>query len=185
MLSNLLTTYLTATTADGFLVYSERSGRVSSHRHLLISAVSENLHPEKDGVFGPQPANSLFLAAARGIGEELSPRLVPESPSTDIYLLGLDFHMHGFHPGLLFYLPLSATREEVERACRESPGKDFQEGRLLFLRVGNPADIDLALSQSHWFSAGKASVIRTLEFLSCRSHSQGLSMIEIAASLAR
>jgi hypothetical protein len=183
-LSNILPTYVTATTADGFLVYSQRTGRVASYRHFLMSAVSEKLHPEKDAFFAPQPAESLFLAAARGVREELSPKLVPKNPAGEIYLLGLEFHMDGYHPGLLFYLPLSASRAEVERACRESPGTDFQECQLLFVHLNNASDVEIALRKPSWFSAGKASMIRTLEFLSCRGIHGGVSMAQVAAELA-
>jgi hypothetical protein len=133
----------------------------------MTSAVSENLNPEKELVFGSQPAESLFLAAARGVREELSPELEPRNPTSDLYLLGLEFHLQGCHPGLLFYFPLSETRAQVEQACCEFTGKDFFETarRPEFVSLDSPSDIETALSGQEWSSAGKASVIRTLEFL--------------------
>ena len=184
-LSNILTAYLTSTTADGYLVYSQRSRQVASHKNLKISAVSENLHPQKDGVFGPHAAASLFLGAARGISEELSPTLVPRTPASDIYLLGLEFHLQGYHPGLLFYLPLSQTRAEVERACRVSPGKDFFEGEVRFVHLDNLVDLQLVLSQEGWFAAGKASIMRALEFLESRAHRGGASMADVAGKMSQ
>lgn len=184
-LSNILTAYLTATTSDGFLVYSQRGRHVASHKNLRMSAVSENLHPQQDGVFGPHSAESLFLAAARGISEELSPTLVPRTPATDIYLLGLEFHLQGYHPGLLFYLPLAETRAEVERACRVAPGKDFLEGEMRFVHLDNFADLQMLLSQEDWFAAGKASIIRTLEFLESRARSGGASPAHVAGKMSQ
>ncbi len=182
-LSNILTIFLTATTADGFLIYSQRSGRVATQRHSLTSAVSENLHPVKDGVFGARGPESLFLAAARGIKEELSPLLAPRVPSRDIYLLGVEFNLIEYNPGLLFYLPLSLTRADVEYALVESAGKDQQEnqGRVLFVHLDRLSSIEAVLSERNWYPAGKASVIRTLEFLSSGS-SVGMSMAQFAAN---
>jgi hypothetical protein len=184
-LSNILNTYLTLTTSDGFIVYSQRGGRVACYQNLFISAVSENLHPDKDGTFGPLPAESLFHTVARGISEELSPMLVPSSPSTDILLLGIAFQRMAYHPGLLFYLPLSQTRSQLEAVCRQFRGTDFQEGRLRFAKLGEDAEIEDALSREEWFAGGKASVIRTLEYLSSVGKKSGLSLSQAASHIGR
>lgn len=182
-LTNILTVYVTATTSDGFLVYSKRTGRVASHQHQLMCAVSENIHPTKDAVMNSLAPESFFLTAARGISEELSPKLVPVEPSKEMYLLGLDFHLHGYHPGLLFYLPLAATREEVLKAYCESLGKDFHESILLFASLRDSSQLNTVLSEPSWFSAGKACIIRTFEFMSSDEVACGQSLAQVASRL--
>jgi hypothetical protein len=183
VLSNILTTYLTITTTDGYVCYSERSGRVGAHPRLLISAVSENIHPENDETFATENPISLFRTAARGINEELSPLLQPRSAGAEILLLGLEFHLQAYHPGLLFYLPLSHTRAAMERACQECPGKDFAEGSLRFVHVNDEAAIMDVLSRENWFHAGKASLIRTLEYLETSASGRGISVMDYVTSL--
>src|SRR5262249_25241777 len=48
-LSNILPVYVTATTVDGYVMYSQRSKYgVGAEGGMLISAVSENLNPAED-----------------------------------------------------------------------------------------------------------------------------------------
>ena len=182
-LSNILTPYLTATTSDGFLMWSKRSGFVGSHPHLSISATSENVHREKDGVW-LEPVKALFKAAGRGIEEELSPSLAPPSPATDILLLGLEFHLQAYHPGLLFYLPLVETRAEVQKALREDRGIHYFEGRAQFVHLDDLAALERLLGADNWIAPGKASAIRTLEYLTARGRSSSRSMAQSASELA-
>ncbi len=178
-LSNILTIYLTATTSDGFLIYSERLGNVGAHRKMKMCAVSENLHPYKDGFYGPETEAALFKAAARGLKEELSPDLVPDNPLEDLLLLGLEFHLDACHPGLLFYAPLRQSRREVEQRYR---GGDSHEGRCEFVHLDNSNKITSILAEHDWFEGGKASLIRTLEYLRGKYNNDTLAVATALAS---
>jgi hypothetical protein len=183
-LSNILTNYVTAITSDGFLLYSQRTEKVASHKNMLISAVSENFHVEHDGPFGSTANLAPFYAAARGIEEELSPLLRPKRPSEAILLLGLEFHFQGYHPGLLYLTCLPFTRAEVLTACGERPGKDFHEGSVRFVTLASEGELRTKLSSSNWFHAGKASIIRSLEYLTDSAERQRKSIHAVAADLA-
>jgi hypothetical protein len=186
-LSNILTAYVSITTKDGYLIFAQRSEQAASHRSLLISAVSENLHPVKDHMFDHSDGRALFDSAARGIEEELSPDLKPLKPHSEIYLLGLEFHFQGFHPGLLYYAPVPFTRKEVERLLRNSPGKDYGErkGNLAqFVHLDDLAHLRETFDKLNWFAAGKASMIRTIEYLKARSGTASSSLAAVAANLA-
>lgn len=166
-LTNILTTYATVTTNDGHLLYSRRSGRVASHRRLLISAISENIHPVKDGVVTSGAVDEVpapFRTVHRGLKEELSPDIAAAVPLEAITLLGLCFHFQAFHPGLLFLVTLPLSLDEVLRCCREHPGVDFMEGQLCST-LASREGADAVLADPGWFPAGKACLIRCLEFL--------------------
>lgn len=184
LLSNILTAYVSVTTVDGHIVYTQRSDLISTHREFLMSAVSENIHPQKEDVFGAEGGRALFKTAARGIDEELSPKLRPAEPGSQIRLLGLDFHFHAFHPGLLFFAPLQFTRKEVEEFLRDYPGKSFKERqyKAQCVDLGDVDALRAALLQPNWFSAGKACVIRTLQYLEAIANGKSLS--SVAAALA-
>ena len=87
---------------ENWLALTLRSPAADSGPQALAAGTHHlncyNILPLKDGI----DAEALFFAAARGLGGELTSALEPKFPARDIYLLGIDFHMHGFHPGLLF-----------------------------------------------------------------------------------
>jgi hypothetical protein len=66
-----------------------------------------------------------------------------------------------------------------------SPGKDFFEGEVRFVHLDNLVDLQLVLSQEGWFAAGKASIMRALEFLESRAHRGGASMADVAGKMSQ
>lgn len=182
-LSNIVNLLVAATTTDGYLIYSKR-GRVGLANRLLTSAVAENLHRRKDGVFTRRRDSSIFRGAARGIEEELSPGLKPANPTTEILLLGMAFNLMDLHPSLLFFVPLPYTRKQVETIRRKRRGKDYAEVTPMFVDLKNADELERALADDvPWDSDGKACSIRTLEYLTAIGKRTARSMAEVAAAL--
>jgi DNA-binding CsgD family transcriptional regulator len=181
-LTNITGTATTIITGDGHLLYSLRSERVSAAQHALTSAVAENIHWDKDR--DEEGCPNPFLTVARGIKEELSPRLVPAA-GRGVYLLGMAFSLHQLHPDFLFAYFTEQTMEEVYKACREAPGPDFFEGKLrsVVLDVGESALHDAL--KGIWVANGKASVLRAVEFLEAIELAQRRTQKDAIQNLAR
>ncbi len=187
-LSNIVPLYVTATTTDGYLVYSRRSiYGVSSEGGLLISAVSENINPEVDGILKDGSGLSLFNAAARGIERELSWSLDPANPAVALSLIGLGFDLKQYHPCLLFYVPFPYSRAQIESCAVEKRGIEHQERKGLpkFVHLDDRTSLDALMARSDWFPAGKASVIRTIEFLAASAKERSCTLPEMAAMFSR
>ncbi|MCK6682653.1 MAG: hypothetical protein L6R30_09590 [Thermoanaerobaculia bacterium] len=186
-LTNIVVTVVTITTRDGYVLYSLRSKRLGSYHNRLISAVSENLHQVKDRALDapvPSVLPAPFRAVLRGIREELSAAVANTIPSEKLLLLGLSFHLETFHPSLIFLVPLDLTLAEVKQMRRERPGVDFTEGDLLSVRVDKAEAIDRLLADERWIPCGKASLIRSLEFLRTLAEERGDSVFQVVHDLA-
>jgi hypothetical protein len=190
-LSNIIDTAITVITQDGHLFYTERGVQVGDRGGWHTSAVAEGVHAVKDGIeFSGKEPQDLGLGvpyrtATRGIAEEMSPRLAEIIDShgwaQHLRLLGLSFDLEGFHPSLLFLLVVPLAVTDVHRICRESPGKDFQEGSLRSTHIGDgPFDIVRSLATTPWTGGGAASVIRSLEYIDATAQEQGLESFDAA-----
>ena len=180
--TNILDTATTLVTSDGWVSYSVRSQRVSTSGGLLTSCVAENIHQEKDDSLRPQIAGELpapFRTVLRGVKEELSPKLVPELVSkTCLYFLGLSFDLRSFHPDMLFMIALSITHDRLLEICRQYPGRDFLEGQVVCVRLSMLDEENSPLAKTNWVPGGKASLVRTREFLGAVQDRKKLDMLE-------
>ncbi len=168
-LANMLCTATTIVTEDEYVTYSRRSARVSTAAAMMTCSVAENIHFEKDGVTTAPLPGALplpFNTVARGVEEELSPAVAETLRAAPqlINLLGLDFDLEGFHPDLLFLVRWPGSLADLQQHIASSPGRDFVEGSLAAVPLRRP-DVEHLLLQPGWVPAGKASVIRSLEFL--------------------
>jgi hypothetical protein len=82
-----------------------------------------------------------------------------------------------------FCLPLRESLEDLKRKSREFPGKDFVEGNLEFVHLDDVLVLDSLLQRQDWFAGGKASIMRTLEFLSVYAERCGTSMANMARQI--
>lgn len=169
-IGNILCTATTIVTLDGFVLYSERSSQVSTEPSRLTSAIAENIHQEFDRSLEPQSSNSLpapFMTVIRGMEEEVSPKLADQLRSHPhlIFLLGLDFDLVSIQPDLLFMVFLPFGYAQIQSLCQQYPGKDFIEGKLKAVSSEETETLDTILANPGWLPSGKASLMRTLEFL--------------------
>lgn len=169
-LGNILCTISTIVTSDGFALYLQRGTQVSAEPGRLTGVVAENIQQVFDRSLEKPLLNELpapFRTVIRGVEEEASPRLADylrQNPQS-IFLLGLDFDLLSFQPDLLFMIYLPLSYEEIRYLCRQHPGKDFIEGNIQAVALTDTPHLDTILSSSKWIPGGKASFIRTLEFL--------------------
>jgi hypothetical protein len=185
-LSNIVDTATTLLTSDGVLIYSQRSQDVQIRPMWCTSAVAETMSGTLDNVFLENPQRQLpapFDTVLRGIREELSPRLceiVIEQGFQSILCLGMSFDLEGFHPNLLFLVAMAKTFGEIQQLCREFPGRDFFEGKLIGCDIETGTEEMLnALANRSWTPGGVASVIRTLEFVNSISQLTGETRISV------
>jgi TIR domain len=181
-LHNILDTVTTIVTSDGFITYSRRSRRVAVAQGLLTSTVAENIHQTLDRSLqkvAPGELPAPFRTVIRGIEEELSPsigRWVAENTDC-LYCLGLSFDLSRFHPDILFLVAVPHTIAELEDACRQEPGKDFIEGHMIAVSIEqDPVALVGALGDDQWTGGGKASVLRSLEFLHAQAGMRGIGL---------
>jgi len=187
-LSNLLCIDVTIVTLDGYALYAKRGNRVSAAQGLLASAVAENMHRSFDQSLGPPRSGLLpvpFRTAIRGLEEEISPELVRSLNPRALVLLGLAFNLRNLHPDLLFAAAVPFRRDEVFAMAEEHPGKDFIEATLLAVPAKLDATLEGILSAGQWLAAGKACLIRTIEFLEATQRRLGLPLNELIGRLAR
>lgn len=190
--SNIICTATTIVTQDGFALYSQRSEQVSSDAGSLTSCIAENIHQDKDASLKKSSEEELpvpFRTVIRGIQEEMSPQVaefVKCNPKS-LFLLGLDFSLKNFHPNLLFMVALPFEIEEILNQCREQPGRDFIEGQINSISVLNlerNKDLKNLMSNPNWIPSGKASLIRSLEFLQSVQNKNGLNFEQMIKMLA-
>lgn len=187
-LTNILCTATTLITSDRFFLYSQRGKRVSAVPDWFTSAIAENIHSESDRSLEVALDNELpspFKTVIRGIEEEASPKIaqaVRSRPSLT-FLLGLDFELLNFQPDLLFAVFIPFNFEEFQEICRQYPGKDFIEGRIQAISPKGE-NLNALLSNPNWIPSGKASLIRTLEFLnSIEEANPGLNLEDLIRRL--
>lgn len=182
-LSSILCTITTMFTSDGYILVARRGTWLSVRREYFSASVDENVHREKDMIGG---SLDLFNTVLRGIDEEVTPSLRPLLSPAAPRLLGIGFGLDEFHPTLLFSIFLPQSCSEVVALARSNPGKDFPEGRLLPMRVEPAwAEVERALKAQPWEEAGKASVIRAMEFVEATAASRGESCLETIQRLGR
>jgi hypothetical protein len=191
-LSNIVDTATTVVTSDGYLLFGQRGSQVGDRGGWHTCAVAEGIQSSKDGIdFATEASNGEliglpFRTVARGVAEELSPKLADILSSLGwalhLRLLGLSYDLEGFHPDLLFLLVVPLTQTEVRKICRESPGPDGPlEGALQSTFIGEgPFDIVRSLATTRWTPGGAASVIRCLEYLDAIAREQGLDSLQAA-----
>lgn len=171
-LHNIVGTVTTLLTADGYLLYSRRSERVSVAEDSFTSCIAENISAEKDSSLGAKENALLpspFRAAARGALEELSKGVsvhLLSDEECNLICLGLSFDLGSYHPDIILFGVLPIAFAEVQKLCREDPGEDFFEGEvrgihLSRIQKGEYGDVSL----TDWTGSGKASVLRAVEFL--------------------
>lgn len=170
-LTNILCTATTIVTADRFVLYSRRGERVSAIPGRLTSCIAENIHQEFDRSLEEPSMGELpspFRTVIRGIEEEASPKIanfLRLRPSL-LFLLGLDFELMSFQPDLLFLAFVPLTSGELLEMCRQFPGKDFIEGRIQAVSLApDTGELNRILADTNWIPGGKASLIRSLEFI--------------------
>ncbi len=169
-IGNILCTATTLVTSDRFVLYCQRGSQVSTEPHKLTSSIAENIHQRFDHSLESQLPNELpapFRTVIRGIDEEASPEIAQYVRSRPhlIFLLGLDFDLLSIQPDLLFMVYLPFSYSEIQKYCRQYPGKDFIEGNLQAISLDESEQIDTVLSDPNWLPGGKSSLIRTIEFL--------------------
>ena len=184
-LSNIVDTATTLITSDGQLIYTQRSQVVHGRDTWYTSSVAEGISGTLDKVFSKDVKRILpvpFETVLRGLEEEISPQIkdmVTHQGFQSMICLGMSFDLEGFHPDLLFLIPLSMTFREVQQLCQEYPGKDFFEGKMIGSDIDQGTDEVLAtLRRRQWTPGGAASVIRSLEFLNAVSVRMGTSQFK-------
>lgn len=139
--------------------------------YIKNQSSAEKKRAEPDPRFPPDP----FLTVLRGIHEELSPQILKSMAKSgkplinQVRLLGISFSLDDYHPNLLFMVKLPLTYEETVALCRKHPGTDYLEikgGNLLAIPTDRDSlELKKVLSSLGWVAAGKASIIRCVEFL--------------------
>lgn len=194
-LSGILSLGITPITADGYGLVQKRNPRgVSSEGGRYTSGLAENIHRYLDEApvgdmhrrlhplglpvevfkagtvdvnYCPQGAPSPYLAAHRGIWEEISESLALELPVTAIDFLNLGFELTKFQPVLVGIVDLGLSRHEVERRIRVSPGRDHSEFlELLYLPLDHrePETARLLREPSRWVTGGLAALISAIHY---------------------
>lgn len=189
-LSNILDTATTILSCDGYAAYQERGQRVASVPGLLTSAVAENINRYLDDTvpsdstklinidhfseekgfsldenYRPQGVPHPFAAVRRGIIEELSPDILSHMRPKSIKLTGLSFDLEALHPNILFTACVDLSKNEILDACSKNPGKDWQEGKIHFVRADFGDKETLTVLEQKWVPAGKASFVRAITLL--------------------
>lgn len=165
VLPNIIETVTTIVTNDGYLIYASRNA-VSTVAGMYSATVSENIHRGKDvDVYNgsiPDP----FKTVIRGIKEELSPSISENLGSDNVRLLGLCYNLDELHPTFLFLVEAPYSIEDFFSICRNKPGRDFKESVYHISKIEALSDNwDEIFSSGKWYASGKASILRSLEFL--------------------
>jgi hypothetical protein len=126
-----------------------------------------------------------FRTAIRGLEEEISPELVRNLKLGALVLLGLAFNLRNLHPDLLFAAIVPFRKDEVFAMVEEHPGKDFIEATLLAVPAKLDATLEGVLSAGQWLAAGKACLIRTIEFLEATQRRRHLTLKALIERIAR
>ncbi len=151
-LPNPIDVSLIPITTDGYGIVQRRSDSVSFNPRMLGSGVCEQVHPWIDEApqndpwrrlnplmtpkeamkyvdreYEPKPGNvpSLFLAASRGLKEELSPfRNALENTPHRFKFLNVLFGLETFGPELVGVVELPFSRELTHKMMQEERGRD-------------------------------------------------------------
>lgn len=184
-LSNLLTVHIVLITSDGYGLFHTRDV-VSTDRGQYTSGICENIHrfiddaPEADlhlrlnemmtpiegsqivdHRFAPTGVPSPYLAAVRGISEEVSTKLYEQVNSRDVKFLGVVFDLRLFNPHLVGVLHLKQSREQLRSLIDEYPGADVTEAaefHFISLNASAPETESMILAAKRWHPAGFAAL---------------------------
>lgn len=191
-LSNLITVMMIPITVDGYGLIQQRStkGGVSVNAGKLSAGVTENIHrylddsqfgnlwlnvnqmdnkaaETIDNHFKPKGVPSPYLAAKRGIFEELSTEMYRLLDSNERFkFLNVIFDTHEFHPYLVGIIELPWTVEESMRLISEFRGKDHTESKsieALVLEQNDKRTLDI-LKTGAWAPGACAAFVAALKF---------------------
>lgn len=185
-LANIFPTATVLLSCDGGLLYIKRGETVATPHKF--AAIGENLHPQKDLFLSPERFQQMdllppFNAVRRGISEEISSHLTVHPGA--VILLGISFNLDFFYPSMLFAAAVPLSAAEIHRIHVEYPGIDYHEGKLQVVPADRESpEIVEALRSGDWDEAGRACVIRTLEFLGTVQIKHNISTIELIKGLA-
>lgn len=186
-LSNVMDCGVTVLTSDGYIGYQERGNINSSVPGWYTSAVAENINrflddtstdhagalvnPEgtstvADHEYQPKGIPHPYATVKRGIREELSAKLLNVIPPNGIRVTGLALDLTSLGLSLLFMVLLDLPKREVLKLYRKRPGKDKDEGQLLFA-LPNSTEVTTqeVLAKEPWVPGGKASFVRSIELI--------------------
>jgi hypothetical protein len=183
--TNICDTMTVLLTTDGFVLFTQR-GLTVSVTPGMYSAISENIHPEKDWSLTDRDCNdSPFSAVRRGIEEEVSPELAKQIMPEAMLLLGLDFNLDFLHPDMLFAVAVPFTVDKVLSIAREFRGKDYFEGHLVPVLAKRDAPaLDAFLSSDKWDLGGKACLVRAIQFIDAVEKKTSVPAPELIKELA-
>lgn len=198
-LSNMLSVHLIPVTTDGFALVKLRPATGNSvEPNILIAAIDENMHRYNDEsvpsdlyqrrnkIADPSdttidtwyPSKSIpspYLTAARGVDEEMSPKISEAiADSRDrIKFLSVVMDLKMFHPHLLGMVELPFTKDETRRKIADHPGKDVRAEagahRYIPLDFDDNTTKQLVADQRNWSAAGLAALVSTEKYLRARS----------------
>ncbi|SRR5258708_8971361 len=170
-------------------LYSMRGRRVSAAQGMITCTIAENIHQEKDQSLARSKSGVLpapFRTVLRGIAEEVSPELARHISSDTLLLLGLAFNLRNFHPDILFAVVVPYRLNEVIEIARNYPGVDWFEGKILAVTLtGERTELHGALAEDNWLPGGKASLMRTIEFLDAVRREHKIPFSAVIEKLAR
>lgn len=178
-LSNILPVAIVPITNDGFaLVRKRQDCNVGTTANCWTSGISENIDrflDEPDGSnirrlhridaeadarstvdYNPSSAPSPYLAAQRGMREEVSKDMGDRLPIDCYSFLCVSFNFKLFHPVLSGIAELPLSREEAAAMRERSPGTDrAPEGReWSWVDLKNRRDVDQWLVRTDWDATG-------------------------------
>lgn len=208
-LTTIMSCAITVLSNDGFIGYQVRGKGVSSSPLRITSAVAENInryldetHPDTNELIQRDttwqdvtkaPDNKYdptlgvphpFAAARRGLGREISPKILDFVTRNVLKLTGLSYSLERYHPDALFVAAVDCAKDEIVEMRRKYRGEEFDEGQLEFIPANrNDPDTRAVLDDPRWYGGGKASLVRALELI--ESLSKDRSRNEVFQILAQ
>lgn len=198
-LSNILSLGIVPVTSDGFgLVQIRNPKGVSTEGGQLTSGVAENIHRYLDEAprndlrtrlhplrlpaevasegkvdqdYRPRGVPSPFLAAQRGLWEEISADLGRDLSFDAYHFLAVGFELTKFQPVLVGTVEIGLTRAEVDKTRLASPGKDhseFLEILYLPLDAAAPETMRALAQKERWVAGGLAAFLTAIQFWAAR-----------------
>ncbi len=189
-LSNLLVVNITPITSDGFGIVLHRGlygvsggeGKIGNvdeqieryldeaHPHDLTRRINLPAAPDKSFGAGYKPSGipSPFLAAIRGISEEVSTEVARRASEdySRVKFLNVIMDLTFFIPHLVGIVELGMSKSEADRLRQEKVGKDHSEGIPEFLRLDlkDKRTSTLVSQVQFWTPPGLSAFISALKF---------------------
>jgi hypothetical protein len=114
--------------------------------------------------YRPRGVPHPIAAVLRGIGSEVSPRLLDVIRPTDICVTGIAFDLDFLHPNLLVAVLVDLRHDQILELRRLHPGPEYLEGELYFASADlTNSDTRSIVADRNWVPGGQASLLRTLE----------------------